>query len=125
MKKKPSTISIVGAGLVGSLLSIYLAKRGYKVVVNRRGDDAIKTIGDKSQVFDLIFLDMMLPGTNGISVIKVIQQAQPKAKVVIVTAYPKSDISLQSMGSSVTLLPKPFNLRDIEQITKRLLETPA
>src|SRR5688572_19009296 len=37
MKKKD--ITIVGAGLVGSLLSIYLAKRGYKVsVYERRGD---------------------------------------------------------------------------------------
>lgn len=39
MKKKPSTITIVGAGLVGSLLSIYLAKRGYQVSVYERRFD--------------------------------------------------------------------------------------
>ncbi len=39
MKKKPSTISIVGAGLVGSLLSIYLARRGYQVSVFERRFD--------------------------------------------------------------------------------------
>ena len=39
MNKKPSTISIVGAGLVGSLLAIYLAKRGYKVSVYERRFD--------------------------------------------------------------------------------------
>jgi kynurenine 3-monooxygenase len=39
MKKKPKTISIVGAGLVGSLLSIYLAKRGYSVTVYERRFD--------------------------------------------------------------------------------------
>ncbi len=33
MKKKPSHCTIIGAGLVGSLLSMYLAKRGYKVSV--------------------------------------------------------------------------------------------
>lgn len=33
MKKKPKKITIVGAGLVGSLISIYLAKRGYEVNV--------------------------------------------------------------------------------------------
>ena len=37
--KKPSHISIVGAGLVGSLLSIYLAKRGYAVSVYERRFD--------------------------------------------------------------------------------------
>lgn len=42
MKKKPTTISIVGAGLVGSLLSIYLARRGYKVSVYERRFDMRK-----------------------------------------------------------------------------------
>ncbi|MDZ7649677.1 MAG: FAD-dependent oxidoreductase [Cytophagales bacterium] len=36
---KSKHIAITGAGLVGSLLSIYLAKRGYQVTVfERRGD---------------------------------------------------------------------------------------
>ncbi len=39
MNKKPSKVTIVGAGLVGSLLSIYLKKRGYEVsVFDRRFD---------------------------------------------------------------------------------------
>lgn len=42
MKKKPHTISIVGAGLVGSLLSIYLARRGYQVSVYERRFDMRK-----------------------------------------------------------------------------------
>ena len=42
MIKKPTTISIVGAGLVGSLLSIYLARRGYKVSVYERRFDMRK-----------------------------------------------------------------------------------
>ena len=40
--RKPETISIVGGGLVGSLLSIYLAKRGYKVTVYERRPDMRK-----------------------------------------------------------------------------------
>ncbi len=36
---KPETIAILGAGLVGSLLSILLARRGYKVAVYERGAD--------------------------------------------------------------------------------------
>lgn len=42
MVKKPSNICIVGAGLVGSLLSIYLAKRGYQVSVYERRFDMRK-----------------------------------------------------------------------------------
>ena len=39
MKKQPKSIAIVGAGLVGSLLSIYLAKRGHAVKVFERRFD--------------------------------------------------------------------------------------
>ena len=39
MKNKPARITIVGAGLVGSLLSIYLARRGYAVSVFERRFD--------------------------------------------------------------------------------------
>ena len=42
MKTKPSNITIVGAGLVGSLLSIYLARRGYHVSVFERRIDMRK-----------------------------------------------------------------------------------
>ena len=46
MIRKPSSITIVGAGLVGSLLSIYLAKRGYQVsVYDRRFDMRKNMIG--------------------------------------------------------------------------------
>ena len=42
MKKNPETISLIGAGLVGSLLAVYLAKRGYKVNVYERRPDMRK-----------------------------------------------------------------------------------
>ncbi len=46
MSSKDKTIAIVGAGLVGSLLSIYLAKRGYKITAFERRPDMRKhTIG--------------------------------------------------------------------------------
>ena len=42
-KHKPKEVMILGAGLVGSLLSIYLAKRGYDVTMYERRPDMRKT----------------------------------------------------------------------------------
>ena len=53
MIKKPTTISIVGAGLVGSLLSIYLARRGYKVSVYERRFDMRNTSLDAGRSINL------------------------------------------------------------------------
>jgi len=42
MIEKPKSITIVGAGLVGSLLSVMLGQRGYRVDVYERRDDMRK-----------------------------------------------------------------------------------
>ena len=46
-------IAIIGAGLVGSLLSIYLAKRGYKVSVFERRDDLRKSDSEEGRSINL------------------------------------------------------------------------
>lgn len=53
MKKKPNKITIVGAGLVGSLLAIYLAKRGYQVTVFERRLDMRSHITDSGRSINM------------------------------------------------------------------------
>ena len=54
MKKN---ITIIGAGLVGSLLSIYLSKRGYKVRIYERRSDMRKTILSAGRSINLALSD--------------------------------------------------------------------
>ncbi|RYG52771.1 MAG: FAD-dependent monooxygenase [Chitinophagaceae bacterium] len=51
------TVNIVGAGLVGSLLSIYLSKRGYNVTIYERRDDMRKTSGIAGRSINLALSD--------------------------------------------------------------------
>ena len=50
-------VTIVGAGLVGSLLSIYMAKRGYKVNMYERRDDMRKVIMSAGKSINLALSD--------------------------------------------------------------------
>jgi len=54
MKKE---IAIVGAGLVGSLLSVYLSKRGYSVKIFERRSDMRKTGSDAGRSINLALSD--------------------------------------------------------------------
>jgi kynurenine 3-monooxygenase len=65
MEKK---VSIVGAGLVGSLLSIYLAKRGYKVNVFERRQDMRKTRISAGKSINLALSDRGWKGLEGIGI---------------------------------------------------------
>jgi kynurenine 3-monooxygenase len=65
MKKK---VTIVGAGLVGSLLSIYLSKRGYKVnVFERRADMRLETMSAGRSI-NLALSDRGWRGLEGVGI---------------------------------------------------------
>src|SRR6185295_17846406 len=49
------------------------------------GEDAVKQI--RSSKFDLIFLDIILPGINGIQVLKEVKRTTPSTPVVIMTGF--------------------------------------
>ncbi len=65
MSKK---VSVVGAGLVGSLLSIYLAKRGYDVNIFERRPDMRKNKGYAGKSINLALSDRGLRGLEGVGI---------------------------------------------------------
>ena len=62
------SVSLIGAGLVGSLLSIYLAKRGYKVDVFERRPDMRKNRISAGRSINLALSDRGLRGLDGIGI---------------------------------------------------------
>jgi kynurenine 3-monooxygenase len=70
-------IAIVGAGLVGSLLSIYLAKRGYKVSIFERRGDMRKGKGDAGRSINLAL------STRGIRALEEVGLAESLTRVAI------------------------------------------
>jgi kynurenine 3-monooxygenase len=62
------SVSIIGAGLVGSLLSIYMAKRGYKVNVYERRADMRKNRMSAGKSINLALSDRGFRGLDGIGI---------------------------------------------------------
>ena len=74
MNSKDQTIAIVGAGLVGSLLSIYLAKRGYKISVFERRPDMRKQVMDGGRSINLALSNRGIRSLEEIDLADVIKQ---------------------------------------------------
>src|SRR6478735_3633679 len=62
------TVTIVGAGLVGSLLSIYLSKRGYKVEIFERRADMRKSKMQAGKSINLALSDRGWRGLKGVGI---------------------------------------------------------
>ncbi|MDP3541241.1 MAG: response regulator [Elusimicrobiota bacterium] len=101
-----------------------LAKKGWDVVYAYDGKDGLDQA--RKVIPDLILLDMMLPGLNGIEVIKALKadEATRDIPVVVMTAYPSDAQFLKSavlaMGA-VEYLAKPVHIDELVSTIERLL----
>lgn len=101
-----------------------LAKKGWDVVYAYDGNDGLAQA--RKFIPDLILLDMMLPGINGLEVIKALKadEATKAIPVVVMTAYPSDAQFLKSavlaMGA-VEYLAKPVHIDELVKTIERLL----
>ena len=99
---------------VRQLLYDFLTGKHYEVVLAADGLEAIDMV--KREKPDLVLLDVVMPGMNGVEALHRIAEIAPPVRVIMVTA--NADIMLTSrllaMGA-VDYIPKPFDLEYLEQ----------
>jgi len=96
-----------------------LAPRGYEVVGARSGPEAIAYAGDHA--FDVVFLDIKMPGMNGVETFEALKRLSPEAQYVMITGYAGSHLVDQSLAEGALFcLPKPFGVADILDLIRSL-----
>ncbi|BBH20626.1 DNA-binding response regulator [Paenibacillus baekrokdamisoli] len=72
---------------------------------------------------DLIFMDIRMPGMNGLDVSAIIKQKQPDTTIAIVTAYDEFHYAKRAIDIHVDyLLVKPVDPADVERIIRETIE---
>ena len=59
------------------------------------GEEALQTM--EQNPFDVVLLDMRMPGQDGLSVLRTIKQKWPESEVVIITGYPTVDSAKEAV----------------------------
>ena len=72
-----------------------LAGAHCNVHVAWNGEEALYAL--QQQRFDLVLLDLRMPGMDGMAVLKTIKQAWPETQVVIITGYPNIDTAKEAV----------------------------
>jgi len=89
-----------------------LEDRGYNVVTAEDGYQAIELIRETH--FDVILMDIKMPGINGVDTYMEVKKIDPKAVVIMMTAYSVEDLLKRAVSEGVyTCIYKPF---DIEKV---------
>ena len=93
-------------------LKLNLEAEGFAAEVEENGEDALARLldGDRG-VFDVVLLDVMLPGLDGFEVVRRLREARRFVPVMLLTARSHTDDVLRGFEAGADdYLPKPFDL---------------
>lgn len=100
---------------------MFLNQRNYIVTPVSNGDDAIALC--RKEHFDLLLLDEMMPGRDGLSTLQEISEIAPNLPVVMITKNEEERLMDEAIGRKIAdYLIKPVNPHQILSACKRILE---
>jgi two-component system, response regulator, stage 0 sporulation protein F len=106
------------------LLKVALEQIGCEVETTCEG--AVAIVWADERKYDAIFLDIKMPGMNGVEVLKNLRKVQPNAAFVMITGYAGSDLVDESLSSGAFVcLSKPFGISQVQDIIRTLYDGPA
>lgn len=104
------------------VMAIGLRVEGFEVETAADAERALGALAGTA--CELAVVDLMMPGTNGIQLARLIRERHPQTRVVLMSAYHLSERQLlRADCGAVGFVPKPFNLTELARFLKGKLPT--
>lgn len=109
MTEKPSVLVVDDdAGIRETMLDI-LTLEGYTVDVASEGGEALLCY--RRRRYDVVLLDIRMPGMNGVEVLRALRQIDPAVRVIMITGYEVGDLAVQAMQEGAeAVFRKPLDV---------------
>ncbi|HSK28869.1 MAG TPA: sigma-54 dependent transcriptional regulator [Candidatus Limnocylindria bacterium] len=93
----------------------------YRVLEAASAEDAVQKI--TNEVPDIVLLDIMLPGTDGLAVLKQIKSTNPDCQVIMLTGLNTARTAFAAKGTGAfDYVTKPFDVEELRLRVERALE---
>ncbi len=103
-----------------SLFRDTLEEAGHTVTTVVESSEGLELV--KSRDYDLVFLDLMMPGMDGVETFRQIRVTKPELPVTIITGYPDSDLMMNALTyGPLGVMKKTFSSSDILTAVKNYL----
>ena len=98
-------------------LKTILEDKGYRVATAKDGTEAIEMV--KSKHYDIIFLDVILPGMDGVETFERVKRIDPEVTVIMMTGYTEEDLVRKAVSEGAyTCIYKPFNMEKLIELVE-------
>ncbi len=118
---KPLALVIENDGSTRKLLDVLLTRSGLEVDLVPTGSDALILL--EHARYDLVLIDLLLPGTSGVQVLEWIERERPRALARAVVLSSASEVQLQRVRDrwpQVRVIRKPFELGEVVETALEL-----
>ena len=89
-----------------------LEARGLKVTTANNGENALASI--EAEAFDLVVLDLAMPGLDGLETLKRIKARQPEAEIIMLSGQGSIKTSIEAMKlGAEDFIEKPVNISEL------------
>ena len=107
---------------VAEVLAKSLGRQGHRTTVAHSGEDALRLI--ETSAPDALFLDVSMPGINGLEVLAQVRRTRPHLAVVVITGHatPEEVEQVKQLGA-VDVIPKPAALTHFHRAIEKLHAT--
>lgn len=103
------------------LISETLIPRGCEVTTAQNADQAIQALAE--QFFDVVVLDIRMPGTDGLALLQRLSAERPTLQIVMLTGHATISTAVQAMRlGAFDFLIKPVEVDDLMRILRRAAE---
>ena len=101
-----------------------LTDAGQDVVLADDGIEALSALNEHE--FDMVFLDVMMPGLNGLECLRILGRSFPRLKVCMLTSLQEQDLLAELAGyGAADCLAKPINTQSVLRKVNKLCPLPA
>jgi PAS domain S-box-containing protein len=103
-----------------------LSKNAWNVISAENGQKGLDEIQASPGKFDLVLLDLMMPGMSGMEVLDHVRTVDPNLLVIVITGYATVESAVEAMKKGAyDFVPKPFTPDQLRIIVRRALERNA
>ena len=107
------------AGVRQSLQMVF--NKSYRVIEASAADEAIQKVADESP--DVVLLDIMMPGTDGLAVLKQIRSVNGDCQVIMLTGLNTARTAFAAKGTGAfDYVTKPFDVEELRLRVEHALE---
>ena len=104
------------------VLAMWLKIRGYQVATAISGEDVLAQFESDAPP-DLMFLDVLLPGINGLQLLDLMRDQVDDMAIILTTAFGSEPVAINALRRGADdYLPKPFDMREFQAVLQRTLD---